>query len=184
MRKLVFLLFILAACESKPLVYEAEVKQVDEMIAINDSLQTLFDEVDSAKVMAIFPRVDSISSIMSGPGAPQDDKAYWTQTMAVLDFVHRPMRKYLADQSKIRKDLAKSKHQLQALRNSLVDEKIDSLQVNSYLQTETWALQDVALVHRKRVGPTQLALAVWDTAETRYLDLLTKRDSLLQESQD
>lgn len=184
MRKLIFLLFILAACQSKPLVYEEEVKQVDLMLSVNDSLQKLFDEVDSVKVSAIFPGVDSMHTLLTGPRAPQDNKQYWTETIAVLDYVHRPLRKYLADQTKIRKELALSRKQLETLRNSLVDEKLDSNQVINYLQAETWALQDVGLLHRKRIGPTQEALAIWDTAEARYLDLLAKSDSLLQEPQD
>lgn len=184
MRRLIFLLLILSACESQPLKYAEELKQVDELISHNDSLQAVFDALDSLKVKAIFPQVDSIHSIMTGPRAPQEDKFYWTQTIAVLQFVHRPLRKYLGDEAKIRKDLAYSKGQLQSLRLSLKDEKVDSLQAIEFLQTETWALQDVALLVRKRIGPAQDAIAVWDTAASTYLDILAKSDSLLQEPLD
>lgn len=168
------------ACEAETPVYESEIQRVDKLLSLNDSLQAVFDAVDSTKVIKAFPEVDSIHRIMTGPGAPQDDKSYWTETLAALEYVHHPYKKYVEDVSKMRKDLAFSKSQLLSLRNSLVDEKLDSNKVKAYLQEETFILSEIAQHMRKRIGPAENAMAVWDTARSTYLEILAKNDSLAQ----
>lgn len=182
MRKLIaagFAIFLFA-CNNESSPYQEEIKHIDFLLSQNDSLQKVFASVDSAEVQSEFPRVDSIHKIMTGSSAPQDDKAYWTETIAALEYVHHPYMKYIGDVSKMRKNLQYSKKQLLTLRNSLADNKLDSAKASEYLATETMALQDVALLVRKRIGPVKEAIAVWDTSEARYLELVAKNDSLAQ----
>ncbi len=174
------LLISLFACNNESSPYQEEIKHIDFLLTQNDSLQKVFASVDSAEVQSEFPRVDSIHKIMTGPTAPQEDKKYWTETIAALEYVHHPYMKYVGDVSKMSKKLQYSKMQILTLRNSLADNKLDSAKAIEYLATETMALQDVALLVRKRIGPVKEAIAVWDTSEARYLELLAKNDSLAQ----
>ncbi|WP_421752431.1 hypothetical protein [Croceimicrobium sp.] len=183
MRKLIISalsLSLLWACNSGEAQYAEEIAHVDSMLAINDSLQKSFDQVDSTQILQDFPKVDSLYKILSGPMADQQDKRYWTETMANIDVVHHPYMKYSGDYKKMRRGLAYSKSQLESLRNSLEDQKLDTAQVRDYIQAEEKALNDMQVLIGKRIMPVLEAKAIWDTAEARYLDLVSKSDSLAQ----
>lgn len=173
-------LLIFSACSEAPNPYQAEIEKVDEMIFVTDSLIQEASALDSNRIKSEFAVVDSAFRILTGEGAPIDDKEYWTKTIAPLQYVHRPYMKYLRDVPKLHKDLEYSKKQLASLRNSLTDQKLDSNQVKEYLKVEEQALYNNFLLLTKRIGPTEEAMGVWDTAASRYLELLTKKDSLLQ----
>ncbi|MCR9153143.1 MAG: hypothetical protein NXI09_03475 [Bacteroidetes bacterium] len=174
-----FLFFTLIACNNEIHPFEKEISEVDENLVYVDSLNDVFYAVDTLAIQSEFPLVDSIHQIMTGPSAPED-KAYWTNTIRALQIVHRPYSKFLRDAPKIRKNLAYSKSQLQALRNSLLDQKLDSTKAAEYIQTEATALRELALLLNKRIPPVKVAIGVWDTAQARYLDILAKNDSLGQ----
>lgn len=183
MRKLivsVLSLSLLWACNSGEAQYAEEIAYVDSMLALNDSLQKSFDQVDSTQILQDFPKVDSLYKILSGPMADQQDKRYWTVTMANIDVVHHPYMKYSGDYKKMRSGLAYSKSQLESLRNSLEDQKLDTVQVRDYIQAEEKALNDMQVLIGKRIVPVLEAKAIWDTAEARYLELVSKSDSLAQ----
>ncbi len=182
MRNIILLLsFISVFMACKPSVdaqYVEEVQNIDRMLEEVDSLRSSFEAVDLAKVRSELPQIDSLSAILTSNGVDQNDKVYWTKTLASLFYVKEPYEKFSRDASKIDEGLALSRTQLQTLRNSIVDEQLDSSEIAEYYFTETKAFNDVVLLHRKRVGPAQEALAIWDTAVDRYLLLAAKSDSL------
>lgn len=183
MRKyfLLSLLIVLSiACKQGPHPYQAQIDHVDEMLMVNDSLITAVFAVDSAQIEAEFPVVDSVYKALTGDGAPVDDKSYWTVTISNLDLVYSPYKKYLRDIPKLKKDLVYSKKQLASLRNSLMDQKIDTTQATEYLKVEEQALYNSLLLASKRVNASARAIAIWDTAADRYLQMLSKKDSLLK----
>lgn len=183
MRKLLVVslaIFTLGACNDAPNPYQAEIEKIDEMVFVTDSLIEVTSSIDSSQIKEEFALVDSAFKVLTGEGAPVDDKEYWTQSLAALQYVHRPYMKYLRDVPKLHKDLSYSKTQLLSLKNSLVDLKLDSAAVNEYMKVEEKALYNNFLMVTKRIGPTKMAMGVWDTAADRYLQMLAKSDSLLQ----
>ncbi len=181
MKKLIACFSICAlfmACEQSNLTYQNEIDEVDDLITLRDSLQAVFDGADSTQIKTDFATVDSIHKLMVGPLAQQDSREYWTKTMADIEFVHRHYKKYLKDESKIRKNLQYSEKQLLSLRKSLKDEMLDSTKAKEYLEVENQAVQDISLLIGKRIGPAQRSLGIWDTAQSRYLEFVAKSDSL------
>lgn len=168
------------ACQQGPHPYQAQIDHVDEMLLVNDSLIQAVFAIDSAQIESEYLVVDSVYKILTGEGAPVDDKRYWTVTISNLNLVYSPYKKYLRDIPKLKKDLLYSNNQLKSLRNSLLDQKIDTTQSSEYLKVEEQALYNSMLLASKRLNATERALAIWDTAADRYLQMLSERDSLLK----
>jgi len=173
--------YLFSACQEIPAAHKNEIKKVDALMVIGDSLHQVVFAIDSNRVMEEAKRVDSIYELLTGPALniPKNDKEFWVRKLGPIENIRHHFGRYLRDYPKLHKNLVYSQSQLSSLRNSLVDEQLDSNQVQEYLQVEEEAMRQVLLLSRKRVGPTEEALHLWDSVEVMYLQLLSKNDSLL-----
>lgn len=177
---LLCLLALMACNEGALTVHQEEVQQIDKMLSQIDSMQVAFDAVNAEKVADYAPEADSLYKILTGPMADTSDKNYWINVLGDISYVVAPLKKFYRDGPKIEEGLSTTKKQLETLRNSLVDEQLDSLKAKEYFSVESQAFGDLWLLHAKRVLAAKDAVAIWDTAANRYLELAAKSDSLVQ----
>lgn len=161
--------------------YAQEISEIDKMLVQLDSMRSLYQLVDQVKVSRELRQIDSLHEILTGPGADLEDRNYVFGVVEGIEYVKEPYEKFYRDGSQIEEDLEYCESQLKALRLDLENEQLDSLKAREYFFAETKAFNDVVLLHYKRVRPMDKAMAIWDTAAARYLQIASKIDSLAQE---
>ncbi len=159
------------ACNRPSAVYQAKIARVDSLIGVRDAHQARYNLIDSTSIQEQIGGIESIAKILRGPKVSQDNKKYWTETLAPLDLVIRPYQKYLRDKNKIEKQLSYSQSQLLSLRKSLQDEVIDTALAEKYLMDEKRAVGDLYMLKIKRIEPAIEAQNIWDTTAVMFQNM-------------
>ena len=123
-------------------------------------------------------KIEAIAKTLRGPKVSQENKKYWTKTLAPLDLVITPYQKYLRDKVKIERQLAYSQSQLLALRKSLQDEVIDTAAADKYILDEKRAVGGLYMLKIKRIEPTIEAQNIWDTTAVMFQNMADSVDAL------
>lgn len=165
---LLILVLSLAACTGPEAVYKTEIERVDSLLVAVDKYQARYALLDVEGIEEGMANIEEINKVLHSPQVDQNDKKYWTTTLSPFELVIRPYQKFLSDKPKIEENLNYSKSQLLSLRKSLVDEALDSTEVQSYILAEGEALGRIYMMSLKRIEPTIKAQAIWDSLQNKF----------------
>ncbi len=172
MQRIIFFLSIVAlswACES-PLsqTQQAQVNQIDTLLYVSDSLYKAMDQVNDSLLAKDLPVVEDLYKTIAQANPDSADKRFWVQEVNRLELIYSSYNKFLRDKDAIKEKLALSTKQLETLRNSVVDGKLDSAQIADYLEDEAQALAEVHLKFNKRQPGVVVAQGLWDTTRVHF----------------
>lgn len=163
--------FAIVSCSNNQPSYQAEIAKVDSLITDLNNFTTRYNLIDAEAIESEIGSIEAINKVLHGPKADQENKVYWTTTLAPFELVITPYQKFLRDKAKIEEKLNFSQKQLLSLRKSLEDAVIDSSAVDQYLLDEEQALGEIYMLSIKRIEPTLKAQAIWDSSRTRFTAL-------------
>lgn len=147
---------------------EMYLAEVDSLVTVVEFLSKKVAEPNEQRIAQEAPEVKKtyLTIVELYPNA--EDKDFWIKEVNPIHQVNEAFEKFLQDKARIEKDLAASKEQLQGLRNSINDNKLEDSLVEKYLQQETAALAETHLLVTKRIPKAQAAIVIWDSTRAHY----------------
>jgi hypothetical protein len=175
MRHTFFLLvavMALSACEPKLNATQKLFSyKLDTLHYAADTMLTAMNTVNDSILRAQVDQIESIYKTVATANPDSADKRFWITEVNRLEFMYSSYSKFLRDAESIEKSLKESQNQVETLRNSIVDSKIDSAQAAQYLQDEALAMGQLQMQFNKRQPNAKRAIQMWDTTQTHFIDL-------------
>jgi hypothetical protein len=145
-----------------------QVAQIDTLLYVADSLHTAMEVLNDSAIAKDLEEVEVLYKTIASANPDSANKRFWVQDVNRLELVYSSYKKYLRDKESIKSKLATSRQQLETLKNSVIDAKLDSAQAANYLQEEAQALANANFKFNKRQPNAVVAEQVWDTAQTHF----------------
>lgn len=165
-------LMALSACEPKlNAAQESFSNKLDTLKYSADTMLTAINRVNDSTLKAQVDQIEGIYKTVATVNPDSADKRFWITEVNRLEFMYSSYSKFLRDAENIKKGLKESQKQLESLRNSIIDSKIDSAQAAQYLKDEAIALGRLQMQFNKRQPNAKRAMQMWDTTQTHFINL-------------
>lgn len=163
----ILLLSIISACrQSNP--YQKEIKEVDSLRTEVEKLEVTMKKVNHDRVMQVKDTVYFVMNETIKLMQNDSNRNHWIAQMAQLEQVARAFQKYEGSANQLTEQVNLSRKQLETLRNSLEDKKLDSAEVQNYLNDERLMMRTVSYDVNRRFPAVVNALQIWDSIKPAY----------------
>jgi len=171
-----FILFLalvtLSACEPKLNANQKKwVSQIDTLHYAADTMLVAMNAVNDSLLQSQVDEIERVYKTVGLANPDSADKRFWITEINRLEFMYSSYSKFLRDAGGIKSGLENSQKQLEALKNSIVDSKVDSAQAEEYLNQEARVLGELQVKFYKRQPNAKRAIVMWDTTQTHFIDL-------------
>lgn len=163
---------LLVGCQNQN-EFQAELKSIDSLMVVVENVGLKLDSVDSEMMHTRAEEVDRQFSFLEKNFKDTADREFWLNKMTFYRQVMKGYTKYVKGEEKLIAEIDESKHQLEALKNSIADGKLEQPEVEKYMKEEAMAVKEIEMYYIKLVPGM-------DRVHGLYEDLKPKMDSVEQ----
>lgn len=168
----IFVGALLVGCQNQN-EFQAELKSIDSLKVVVENVELKLDSVDSEMMHSRAEEVDRQYAFLEKNFKDSTDRNFWVNKMTFYRQVMKGYTKYVKGEEKLVEEIATSKKQLDALKNSISDGKLQKPDVDQYMKEEAMAVKEMEM-HFNKLVPTM------DRIHGLYEDLKPQMDSVEQ----
>lgn len=152
--------------------YQKELSTVDSLEQLVTGYRLKIDSLDLAELQTSYDEVDTTLQQLKEAGVPPENKDFWVTQMGPIANINKAMRRFTENYENLSEQLEFSKKQLEALENSIEDEKLDSAEVTRYVAEESAAVNVLKFKVYKNYYGAKEAMSNWSNAKSHYDSLV------------
>ena len=163
---------LLVGCQNQK-EFQSELKSIDSLQMVVNDIQLKLDSVDSEVIHSRAEEVDRQYAFLNNNFKDTADRDFWVTKMTFYRQVMKGYTKYVKGEEKLIAEIDESRKQLETLKNSIADEKLEKAEVEQYLVDEAVAVKQLEM-HYYKLAPGM------DRVDFLYEDLKPYMDSVEQ----
>lgn len=166
MKRLAYFLYatILVSCSGNG-SFKEEISSVDSLQVVVDELKLKMDSVNFDEMRETASESKDMYAYLSENYKDSTNRDFWINDMNALRQVMKIMMRHQENCNKTVEELHYTEKQLNDLRNSLKDGKVNKEEADQYLQDEKAAVNTLKMQVQKSQPRVLLAIDMWDTLQ-------------------